>query len=659
MTAPVELSIDFETASTADLKRVGAKAYSLDPNTQVLCMAYSFDGGQTVAIWRIGTPFPQHVLDHVANAGLVRAWNASFEWHIWNNTLLHQISALAGGNVLMLSQLRDTMAEAAYWGLPLSLDQAGPAAGIPITKDKAGHALMMRMCKPRAHDVTGHPIWWHKTDPQKFDQLCDYCKQDVRVEAAIAKTLHPVPQQERDLWALDQRINNRGVGLDVDLIHKLKVLAEEAAKRANQQLYWLTKGLVKTVTSAGAMLSYLRAHGYPYADLKRETVEKRLDEPDCGVHEREILELRNDVAKTSAAKLNSMLAAARHDAHTGADTVFGMLQYYGASRTGRWAGRLIQMQNMPRGVIKNVPAAIAMIKAGADIDQIEALFGPAMGVVSSCLRGCIVARPKKTLVAADFAQIEARVNPWLAGQQDLLDVFASGQDVYVYTANKNGSDSRQLGKVLVLACGFGMSGPKFQSTAEGYGLHLTEQQAKDAVKEWRANNAKIVQFWWDCDTAAKHVINHPSQHVDLSGGKIRFGMLGPHMVIRLPSGRHLVYRDARIELDDNGREQITYMGVDQYTRKWTRLKTYGGKLVENIVQAVARDLMADAMTRASNNILDADTILTVHDELIMETNTLNGNNVLGDIRVIMTSPPAWATGCPMGVDGWMGPRYKK
>lgn len=659
------LSIDFETASLVDLRRTGAHVYSEDKSTRVLCMAWAFDD-EPVAVWREGQPFPQRVLDHVQNGGKVRAWNAAFEFAIWNATLLRQIGRADQGYGLSLMQLDDTMAAAALWGLPLSLDAAGPAAGLSIKKDKAGHALMMRMCKPRKFDpLSGAVTWWHETDPDKFDALCDYCAQDVEVERAIARTIPVLPPDEQRTWVLDQIINRTGVGVDYELVLRLRDLATEASKRANEELNLLTNGQVKSVQAHAALLSWLQFHGYPYDNLRRATVEQRLEESGLSAMERRGLELRADVARTSAAKLTAMLDAC--PTRGGVGTVRGMLQYYGANRTGRWAGRLIQLQNMPRGVIKRVADAIAMIQNGADFDMIEALFGPVMGVVSSCLRGCIVARKGKKLAVADFSQIEARVLPWLAGQADVLAVFASGRDVYIYTAAKVtgtpeqsiGKDDplRQLGKVLVLACGFGMSAKKFRETAEGYGVILSEAEAEKAVAGWRTANNLIVDFWWACDRAARAVLSNPTQTVDV--GPVRFGMWGPHMVIRLPSGRPLVYRNAKLvpNKDRPGQTEISYMGTNQYTRKWERLRTYGGKLVENITQATARDVMRDAMLAADRKGIPL--TLTVHDELITEPVADKADTTLADVLAIMHTPPAWAQGLPVAGDGWVGERYKK
>jgi DNA polymerase len=646
------LSIDFETRSLVDLRRAGVYAYSEDASTSVICMSYAFDD-EPVRTWYRGQEFPDSVRAHVAAAGEVRAWNANFELTIWNNTLTRQVPGLP---VLSPAQTNDTMARAAYWGLPLSLDDAGPAAGVHVQKDKEGHALMMRMCRPRSFDpLTGAVEWWDEADPERLLRLGAYCDRDVEVERALANAIPELPPEEQQTWWMDARINARGVPVDYRFVERLRVMALEAAKQVNRDLEILSRGRVKSVQNSIALLAWLKELGYPYNDLKKDTVAARMDEPDVSDLELAALELRANGAKTSAAKLKAMLDASI--TRQGIGLVRGMLQYYGASRTGRWAGRLIQLQNLPRGSIKELDAAVAMIDAGATDDQIAAVFGGLLDVVTSALRSCIVAPPGMELVVADFSQIEARVVAWLSGQQDALDVFTSGEDIYVHTAAKIGSKDRQLGKVLVLACGFGMSGDKFHGTAEKAKVKLSLEDARSAVRAWRNANANIVSFWWDCDRAAKQVISHPGQVVRV--GQVLFGMYGRHMLVRLPSGRNLVYRDAELRPHPErpGEVEITYMGVNQYTRKWTRLRTYGGKLVENITQATARDVMRDAMLRAED--LGHDVRLTVHDELLSLSPTVFADARLAELLDIMRTPPKWATGLPVNGAGWVGPRYKK
>ena len=681
MSKPKVLSIDFETASTADLKRTGAHTYSEHPDTAVLCMAWAFDS-DPVQVWRIGEQFPTTVLDHVQNMGEVRAWNAAFELAIWNNTLLRQIFVSVYNRaafVLSISQVRDTMAQAAYYGLPLSLDMAGHAAGVRHTKDKAGHSLMLRMCRPRGTDpATGAFTWWHQDDPQKFDELCDYCAQDVEVERAVAATLPDLPPRELRVWQLDQRMNTHGVGVDYDFVDNMKALALHSAANVNAAVAFLTGGIVKTVTSTAALLAFLQAVGYPGDNLRKATVAERLDDPACWGLEKDLLELRADGAKTSAAKLDSMLSASV--VRDGVGRVRGMLQYYGAFRTGRWAGRLIQLQNMPRGELPKTMLALAIeaVAKGAPPEYIELLFGPGMKVVSSLLRSCIRAPKDKVLISADSMQIEARVLPWLAGEQKVLNVFRSGGDVYVQAAagifgrvfapghqfkKEDVPDSeRQIGKVSILALGFGGGKGAFQTMAANYGIAVDDDEAEEIKIKWRNDNPKIVQFWWDLDAACRQVLSDPGAKPVVVGDHIKVGMWGPHMVVVLPSRRALFYRDAKLVPSERrqGQTEISYMGMNQYTRKWERIRTYGGKLAENVTQAVARDVMAEAMLELDDHHRDlVQLILTVHDELLGEADKANEAEALAKVTEIMAKTPAWAGDLPVGADGWSGDRYKK
>lgn len=669
--ALAELSIDFETASVVDLRRAGVHTYARHQTTRVLCMAYAFDDAP-VQVWREGQPFPKDVLRHVSQGRRVNAWNAAFELELWNACLLRQIGENPDLFRLSVAQTHDTMAAAAYWGLPLDLNTASRAARVPIPKDTDGHRLMMQLCKPRRFDpITGDVTWWHEDDPAKFDRLCEYCRTDVEAERALRHAVPDLPQPERIVWSLDRAINARGVTLDVDLVERLRALAEQAANRAAADLAVITGGRVKSINAQAAMLQFLREQGYPYDNIRRATVEARLDDPMCEGLERRVLEIRADTARTSAAKLDAMLGITT--VRRGLGTVHGMLQYYGASRTGRWAGRLIQMQNLPRGVIKNVEGAVALIRAGATLDQIEALFGPIMGVIASCLRSCIVAPDGHVLVVADFAQIEARVLPWLAGETAVLDVFRSGGDVYVQAAagifgrhfpaghkfvkSDVPEDERQIGKVAVLALGFGGGKGAFRTMAAAYGMDVGDEQAEQIKTAWRAANPQIVAFWWALDRAVRTVLTSGGA-VDV--GHLRIARWGEHMVIRLPSRRLLVYRHAalRPSKDRPGDLEITYEGLNQYTRKWEIIRTYGGKLAENVTQAVARDLMAHAMLIAEQN--DVQVILTVHDELLTVAREHRGERALAQLLTIMRDrAPGWASGLPMGADGWVGTRYKK
>lgn len=646
------LSLDFETFSQADLRKIGAHAYARHPSTGVICLAWAFDD-EPAAIWLPGQPMPKRVILHIMNGGIVCGWNVAFEWLVWNYVLCLLLPSLPR---IEAGQLRDTMAAAAYWGLPLGLDQAAKAAKVNVLKDADGHRLMLQMCRPRSVDPFGRPTWWHQQDAAKLARLVEYCLSDVDAERAIARAVRPLPPKECAYWSMDLEMNALGVPVDLDLVYRLAAVAQMAAKKANADMHTLTGGMVSGVTSTAALQRFLNHLGYPHDNLRKGTVEERLDDPFCDGLERMLLELRADNAKTSAAKLQKMAGTCSH-----ADPwVRGMLQYYGALRTGRWAGRLIQMQNLPRG-FKQVGEAIEAIRSGVSFEMLELFYGPAMGIVSAALRGCIAAPEGYRLFVADFSQIEARVLAWIAGQRDILEVFARGEDPYIYTARQQGSEDRQFGKVLVLALGFGMGAEAFQRAAAVYGITLTLAEADAAVQRWRGNNRAIKLFWYKVGEAVQRVIGGKGTGHMEQVGPLQFGMMGSHMLMKLPSGRVLIYRDASVmkvhHEDGSDWVTVTYWGLNQYTRKWDEIRTWGSKVVENAVQAIARDLMAEACLQATEHLLPL--VLMVHDELIGVASDSDADRLLAKLLHFMKHPPSWAAGCPIDAVGWVGTRYKK
>ena len=631
---------DFETRSVVDLKKSGAWRYAEDKDTSVFCMAYAFNDEPT-DIWVEGSPMPIRVREHVENGGEVHAWNAMFEFAIWTRICVPRL----GWPVLKISQVRDTMAAAAYWGLPLALDMAAMASGAAVLKDAAGAKLMQKLCKPRKGGG-----WWHEDEPHLLPGLHRYCKNDVDTERAIADTIPDLPAAEQRVWEADMAINMRGVMLDKRLVELLKAFTDWEKAELDRQMERLTGGEVKTCNQTAKILAFVQENNPHVSALTKEDVAQALAGSLTPVA-REVLELRQSAAKSSTSKLQAMLNCVCADGR-----VRGLIQYYGANRTGRWAGRLVQVQNLPRPVTKKVDALIAMVLDGATPDDVGLFINP-LDAVSSIIRGCFVAATGYKFFQRDLSQIEARVVAWLSGQDDILAVFERGDDVYVYTANKMGSNDRQLGKVLVLACGFGMGWSKFQETAKTYRLLLSDDQAQEAVQVWRQNNRDIVRYWKTAQDACLWAIRNPGRQMAI-GAKGRQIMVGlsvkgrtkGHLIVTLPSGRYLVYRDAKIEQGQYG-DEITYMGLNQYTRKWERLRTYGGKLVENWTQAVARDVQAEATVNIEDQIPGI--VMSVHDELI------NENIDAHQMGYIIDKPPVWAVGLPVASDGWVGDRYRK
>jgi DNA polymerase len=517
---------------------------------------------------------------------------------------------------------------------------------------------MLQMARPR--DIGPPLVWWHQTDPDKMIQLMLYCIQDVAAERQLDQVLPDLSPSERQVFDVDGQINRRGLLVDVGLVHRMIRLADTQMFILDQDMRRLTSGVrgrpaVKSCAQVGMLQTWLHMDQQCFVpDLRKHSVAEALAAvPHAPPKARAALLTRQEAARASTKKLNAMVVGRSND-----DRVRGLFQYGGAGRTLRWAGRRVQPQNFPRGTIKHVDQALTLIQLDdTGTDDLTALFeDSAMGVLASCLRSCFIAAPGHTFAVADLAQIEARVVAWLAGQQDILDVFASGADVYTYTAQQQGSGNRQFGKVLVLACGFGMGPEKFQATAETYGVALDIQQAIDAVWDWRQNNPNIQHLWWDVGNAAQDIAR--GQDGDsIQVGFIELRRSRRAMKLILPSGREMIYHHVGLENDSKGRPNIIFMGVDPKTKQWSKQRTYGGKLVENIVQATARDVMAEAMVVLDH--LGVPLVGTVHDELLAEPHTADAKGTMRSMLDTLRTTPSWAPGLPLAAEGWIGRRYRK
>jgi DNA polymerase len=537
------------------------------------------------------------------------------------------------------------MARALVAGYPASLDLVGRALGLTQQKDHGSRDLMLRFARPRSLNPT---TWWDQTDPERFQKLVDYCKQDVLAERELDRRVPELSPRERQVFEADHRINQKGIGVDHHLVAELAALMDTAHTRLTHDIVRLTNGQVRSLGQVVKLKEWLAFQGVDTPDLRRGTVQTLLADQTLSRPARIALQARLDASRSSTAKLTAIASARSHDGR-----LRGTFQYYGAARTGRWAGRRLQPQNLFRGSIKDVPAALRAIRAGATPEDLEMLFeDSALGVVASCLRSTIMAGPLQRLAIADFSQIEARVLAWLAGQQDTLDVFRRGEDIYIATANKIGSTSRLLGKVLTLACGFGMGHEKFRATSLTYGLVLNEGEAERAVTLWRGLNSRIVNYWWETHKALIRVLHYGPGASETSGVCAFIHRPGA-ILARLPSGRHLVYRHPRIELNERGYEEFTYMG--SLGGNWTRLRAWPGKIVENLTQAVARDVMVEAMLK----LKDLPLIATIHDELIAEVDEDAADQTLARMLAAMRIAPAWASGLPVDAAGFVVKRYQK
>ena len=631
--------IDFETTSTADLKKTGARAYAEHPDTRVtvLCFAIDDDAVRTVLDF---TQPPADFVGAVKTGAVIVAHNYGFEFAVYHEKLVP-----LGWPEIQLGQWSCTMARALVAGYPASLELAGAAAGCAIQKDKSARDLMLRFARPRSLVPL---TWWDQTDLPRFQALCNYCSQDVLAERALDRKIPELSTRERALFEIDHHINEKGFAIDHALVETMAQVVADAQRQLTGDIVRLTNGQVTSLNQVIKLREWLASQDVDTPDLRRLTVRTLLADPSIRTAPRQALRLRQDASRSSTAKLAAIAFARSADGR-----VRGTFQYYGAARTGRWAGRRVQPQNLFRGSIKDIAAAIRVMNQGTTPEDLDMLFeDSAMGVVASCMRSCIVAPRGHKLVLADLSQIEARVLAWLAGESHALDVFRAREDIYTATAARIGSASRQLGKVLVLACGFGMGPERFRQTALGYDLVLDASEAETSVAAWRAVNSRIVSFWWDSHRALMRVMAGPPGTSERLG-HITFIHRADALLIRLPSGRHLVYRRPRVEQNDKGFDEFTYMG--SLGGGWIRLRAWPGKVVENITQAVARDVMADAMLR----LTDVPLIGTIHDELIAEVPDADADHYLDRMLQTMRRTPSWAPGLPVDAAGCKVQRYQK
>ena len=637
--------LDLETASTADLRLTGAQAYAEHPDTRITVLCYAIGDGPVIT-WTSGAPMPDFIAAIRAGA-MVVAHNYLFEFNVY-----HQKLVPLGWPEIPLAQWSCTMARCLVAGFPASLEHASRAAKLAIPKDTGARDLMLRMARPR----TTEPLltWWHETSPDHLKRLSAYCATDVEAERLLDKAIPALSPRERAIFEADHDVNQRGLHVDVNLVRRLSRLAGQAKALSADALRVVTAGEVSTPNQVLRLRTWLAQQDVACADLRRPTVYRLLQDNALSKSVRKALQARFDVSRSSTAKLTAILAARSQDGR-----VRGCFQYYGANRTGRWAGRRLQPQNLFRGSIKDIAAALLAVQHDAEVDELGLLFeDSAMGVIASCLRSTIQAPGGYTLVVMDFSQIEARVLAWLANEAVSLSVFAAGEDIYTATAARVGSSSRQLGKVLVLACGYGMGAWRFMETAATFGVILDIDACIKLVTLWRQANARIVTFWWDCDRAMRRVIglgDGAIAHVGKCAFIRRRGALDA-VLVRLPSGRHLVYRYPRLEDNDTtGHTEVTYMG--SMGGGWTRLRTWPGKIAENITQAVARDAMADALVALHR--VKVPLVATVHDELIAEVPLAQAPFIFDLMKDLMSQTPLWAPGLPMAADGFIARRYMK
>ena len=655
------LSIDLETYSSVPIAKAGAQKYIQSPDFEILLFAYSLDGGdvQIIDLAR-GELLPQWLASALSDPQYIKhAYNASFEWGC--------LSKFMG--TLPIDQWRCTMFHGLYCGYTAGLDATGKALGLPADKQKlsTGKALIRYFCVPCAPTKTngGRTRNYPRHDPAKWALFKEYCIGDVTTEMEILHRLEnfPVPPELEKQWQTDVLINARGVAVDMDMVRGALWIGETTRDQLTEEAVTLS-GL-DNPNSVKQLMQWLEEElDEELTDLRKDTVSRLLNGNLTNDTARRMLEIRQELGKTSTKKYNAIEAAVCTDGR-----VRGLLQFYGANRTGRWAGRLVQVQNLPRTYVEPLPLARDLVKC-RETASLRALFGSVPDTLSQLIRTSFVAEPGNALVDADFSAIEARVISWLAGESWRLDVFRTHGKIYEASASqmfgvpleriKKGNPEyalRQKGKVAELALGYqGSTGALIKMGALDMGL--TEAELPDIVNRWRDANKRIRDLWYSMEAAAVQVIQ-TGQPVGLrslvlaremdAGNNLDF------LTIRLPSGRKLYYAHPSLGQNQWGKPSITYMGMDQTTKKWKLIETYGGKLVENCVQAIARDCLAEAIERLE--AANYPVVFHVHDEVIVECAAERAS--LDDIAAIMGQPVSWAPDLPLGADGWVGAFYKK
>ncbi len=652
------MSVDIETYSSIDLSKAGVYKYTEAPDFDILLIGYSFDDEEEVQV------IDTYNLDEEGRAMMTEFMAALHDPHIiktaFNANFERTCLAKWTEKEMPPEMWRDTMILALELGLPRSLADVGMALGLPEDKlkDPQGKALInffSKPCKPtKANGQRTRNLPEH--DPAKWALYKSYNRQDVVTEKEIWSRLVGFgwPKSEKELWNLDQRMNDHGVRLDVPMIEKIVDYDAQRQEELKAEASELT-GL-SNPNSPSQLKEWLEEKGEKMTSLTKDTIAEALSrelDPDV----RRVLEIRSALGKTSVAKYSTMLEAVNEDGR-----LRGILQFYGANRSGRWAGKLVQTHNLARNTLPDLDLARELVKEG-DFDTVQTLFGETSFVFSELVRTAFIPSEGCRFVVSDFSAIEARVISWISGEEWRLDAFRAGKDIYCESASqmyhvpvvKHGvnGELRQKGKIAELALGYqGGVGAMKQMDKGG---SIPEEEMQGIVDQWRAANPKVVKLWKTCEMAAKTCIEE-RRTVKIRCG-IAFRYIQGNLFITLPNGRHLCYWGARLVEDPRGwGMKIIYKGVNQTTKQWGDVETYGGKLVENIVQATARDCLAETMKRVSS--LGYKIVMHVHDEIIVDVPN-EDRDAPAKITAIMGEPISWAMDLPLKGDTYETSFYKK
>ncbi|MGR6853718.1 DNA polymerase [Streptococcus agalactiae] len=646
-----ELSIDLETYCEVDLRKSGVYHYAEDDSFEILLLAVSVDNGPVTVYDLTKENLPDQILQALVNDSIIKwAFNASFERICLSNWLKKHHPKLLSEGFLSPNSWRCSMVWSAYLGLPLSLEGVGTVLKLKDQKLKEGGDLIRYFCLPckptkinggRKRNFPHHA-------PDKWAAFINYNKRDVEVELAIKDKLrnHPVPNFLWEEYHQDQNINDRGIGIDVDFVKAAITIDEESKSKIQEELKELT-GL-ENPNSVLQMIGWLREHGVTTNSLDKKAVKELLKVVDAKTAK--VLKLRQQAAKSSVSKYQAMVNCVCLDGRAR-----GMFQFYGANRTGRWAGRLVQLQNLPQNHLPDLKEARDLFKTG-DLEATDLLYGT-QDTLSQLIRTAFVPSDGKKFIVCDFSAIEARVLSHLAGEKWRSMVFEQGKDIYCMSASQmfgvpvekhgHNADLRQKGKIAELACGYGGAVGALQAMG-AIDMGLDEQELQPLVDSWRQANPNIVLFWWDVDKAVKTAVKYQKQ-TETHGiqFKVRKGML----FITLPSGRKLAYVKPKIGENQFGGESVTYEGTGT-AKRWERLESYGPKFVENIIQAISRDILAYSMKQ----LKDFRIVGHVHDEIIIECDQSQN---LEQIATLMGKAPYWMPDINLRADGYECLFYQK
>ena len=656
------LSIDIETFSSEPIAKSGLYKYVQSPDFEVLLFAYSVDNDPVQIIdLAQGEELPAWIGKALSDREYVKhAYNASFEWYCLSKYC---------GRQLPIDQWRDTMLHGLYCGYTKGLDATGKALGLPADKQKmsVGKALIRYFCIPCSPTKNngGRTRNRPQHDPGKWSLFKEYCKGDVVTEMEIANRLSsfPVPDAVEKQWQTDLTINARGVAVDMELVKGALEIDSAVRCKLMDEAVAIT-GLQNPNSIAQLTKWFEDTVGKALPDLRKDTVEQMLKDKAVSGAAKRMLQIRQELSKTSTKKYDAIEAAVCRDGR-----VRGLLQFYGANRTGRWAGQLVQVQNLPRTYIGELPLARKAVKK-REVEKLRVIYGSVPDTLSQLIRTSFIADRGNKLIDADFSSIEARIIAWLAKENWVLDVFKTHGKIYEATASQmfgvpmekitKGNPEyalRQRGKVATLALGY-QGGVGALVAMGALGMGIPEDDLKDIVYRWRDANKNIVNLWYKLENAAIAVIQTGRQaNVNglLLSRELDIQNDLDFLTITLPSQRKLYYAKPVLSMNDGGKPAINYLGMNQNTKRWELTKTYGGKLVENVVQAIARDCLANAIEKLENAGFPI--VFHVHDEVVIECPKHMVN--FEEVVRIMPEPIPWAKDLPLAADGWVGDFFRK